>query len=308
MLGYIVRRLGAMVPVFIGSTFLIFVVVFALPGDPVKALAGGRVLPEATLAAINSRYRLDQPLPVQYAAYMRNLARGDLGESLVQRRPVSAIFAETAPNTARLALTALTFEIVIGIGAGILAAMRRRGFLDLLVTFSTTVAVSIPLFVIGYLLQLLLGVRLRLLPITGLEEGLRSYLLPGFVLGSVSLAFVARLTRTSLVETLREPYIRTAYAKGLKPGRVIGRHALRNSLLPVVTFLGVDLGFLLGGAVVVESVFNINGVGLAVYRAISQRDQLVIVGFTLFAIVTFLVMSLLVDLVYGWVDPRITHK
>jgi ABC-type dipeptide/oligopeptide/nickel transport system permease component len=283
-------------------------VVFALPGDPVKALGGGRILPDATLEAIRAKYRLDQPLASQYVAYMGDLIQADLGESLVQRRPVREIIGEALPNTARLALAAILFEAGIGIAAGILAALRPRSFFDALVIATSTVAVSIPLFVTGYLLQLLFGVHWAVLPVTGLESGLESYLLPGFVLGSVSLAFVARLTRTSLTETMREPFIRTARAKGLGEARVLGRHAMKTSLLPVVTFLGVDFGFLLGGAVVVETVFNINGAGLAVYRAISQRDHLVIMGFSLVAVAAFLVLNLLVDLLYAWLDPRIRYE
>jgi ABC-type dipeptide/oligopeptide/nickel transport system permease component len=307
MWSYIVRRIGSAIPVFIGATLVVFLIVFALPGDPVKALAGGRILPQSTLDAINARYNLDQPLPAQYLAYMSGVLHGDLGESLVQRRPVADILSETLPNTLRLALVALVFEAVIGVGAGIAAAVRKQGFLDVLVIAASGLVVAIPLFVIASLVQLVFGVELGWVPVTGLDGSWRSFLLPGLVLGSVSIAYVARLTRTCLVEALREPYVTTARSKGLPERRVVGVHALRNSLLPVITFLGIDFGFLLGGAVVVESVFNINGAGNAVYRAISQRDQMVIIGFTLVSVVVFLVMSLLIDIVYAWLDPRIRY-
>jgi ABC-type dipeptide/oligopeptide/nickel transport system permease component len=304
---YIIRRIVSAIPVFIGSTLIVFLIVFALPGDPVKALAGARVLPQSTLDAIYAKYRLDQPLPVQYAAYMSDLLQGDLGESLVQRRPVTDILAETLPNTLRLALVALAFEGVVGIGAGIAAAIRKQGFIDVLVVAASGLVIAIPLFVIASLVQLVFGVELGWVPVTGLDGSWGSFLLPGLVLGSVSIAYVARLTRTCLVEALREPYVVTARSKGLPERRVVGVHALRNSLLPVITFLGIDFGFLLGGAVVVESVFNINGAGNAVYRAISQRDQMVIIGFTLVAVVLFLVISLVLDIVYAWLDPRIRY-
>lgn len=307
MTRYTIKRLAAMIPVFFGASLLVFLMVFALPGDPVRALGGARVMPEATIEAIKDRYRLDEPLIVQYGAYMGDLLRGDLGESFVSRRPVRDMFAETFPNTARLALFAVTIELVIGISAGVLAALRRRGFLDMLVLVSTTVAIAIPVFVIGFTLQLLVGVEWGILPVAGLGDGFSSYILPAFVLASVSLAYVARLTRTGLVETMNEDYVRTAEAKGLPRRRVVGRHALRNSVLPVMTFLVIDFGFLLAGAIVVEGIFNINGVGNTVFRAISQRDNLVIISFTLIAVVVFMVVSLIVDLTHTWMDPRLRN-
>jgi ABC-type dipeptide/oligopeptide/nickel transport system permease component len=297
-----------MIPVFFGASLLVFLIVFALPGDPVRAIGGPRILPEATIRAIEERYRLDEPIAVQYLAYMGDLLQGDLGESYVSRRPIRDIFAETFPNTARLALLTIVIELVIGIGAGILAALRKRGFLDMLVLVSTTLAISIPIFVIGFTLQLLVGVKWGILPVAGLSEGFRSYLLPAFVLASVSLAYLARLTRTGLVDTLGEDYVRTAEAKGLPRRRVVGRHALRNSILPVMTFLAIDFAFLLGGAIVVEGIFNINGIGNTVFRAISQRDNLLIISFTLLAVVLFMIVSLIIDLVHVWLDPRLRYE
>ncbi len=307
MVRYALKRLLGMIPVFFGASLLIFLIVFALPGDPVKAIGGPRVLPEATIQAIEERYRLDEPIYVQYLAYMGDLLQGDLGESYVSRRPINDIFAETFPNTLRLAMFTVAIELLIGVAAGILAALRRRGFLDMLVLVSTTLAISIPLFVIGFTLQLLVGVKWGILPVAGLSEGVKSYILPAFVLASISLAYVARLTRTGLVESMGEDYVRTAEAKGLPRRRVVGLHALRNSILPVLTFLAIDFGFLLGGAIVVEGIFNINGIGNAVFRAISQRDNLLIISFTLFAVVIFMVLSLIVDLVHARLDPRIRY-
>ncbi len=296
-----------MIPVFFGASLLVFLIVFALPGDPVQALGGARVMPEATVEAIKERYRLDEPLVVQYVAYMGDLLQGDLGESFVSRRPIRDIFTETFPNTLKLATFAVAIELVIGIAAGVLAALRRRGFLDMLVLVSTTVAIAIPVFVIGFTLQLLVGVEWGILPVAGTGDGFRSFILPAFVLASVSLAYVARLTRTGLVESLGEDYVRTAEAKGLPRRRVVGRHALRNAALPVLTFLVIDFGFLLAGAIVVEGIYNINGVGNTVFRAISQRDNLVIISFTLIAVVVFMLVSLVVDLIHAWLDPRLRH-
>lgn len=307
MLRYAVKRLLMTVPVFFGASLLIFLAVFALPGDPVRALGGYRTLPEATVEAIEERYYLDRSIAHQYAAYMGNLLGGDLGESYVSRRPVRDILAETFPNTVRLAVLTLGLEIVIGLGAGVVAAITRRSFLDTLVLVASALAVSIPLFVLGFVLQWLLGVRWKVLPVAGLESGMASYLLPAFTLASVSLAYVARLTRSSVVEALHEDYVRTARSKGLSEARVVGHHALRPSLLPVVTFLGIDFGALLGGAVVVEAIFNINGVGNAVYQAITLRDNLVVIGFTVAAVAVFLLVNLVVDLLYAVLDPRVRY-
>jgi peptide/nickel transport system permease protein/oligopeptide transport system permease protein len=258
---------------------------------------------------LEERYRLDQPLLNQYVGYMSDLVLDfDLGESVLRRRPVNDIFWEAFPNTARLALLAVAIEIVIGLTAGVLAALRKGRFIDQLVLVSTTLVVAIPVFVLGFASQVLLGVKLGWFPIAGLNEGFKSYLLPAFVLAALSLAYVARLTRTSLVETMRQDYVRTAQAKGLRPSRVIGRHGLRNALIPVVTYIGIDLAFLMGGAIVTETVFNIPGVGFALVRAIGTRDNAIVVGFTLAAVIMFLLISLIIDLLYAVLDPRIRYE
>ncbi len=188
------------------------------------------------------------------------------------------------------------------------AALRKDKFIDQLVLVTTTLVVSIPVFVLGYSAQTMLGVKLNWFPVAGLNEGAWSYVLPAFVLAALSLAYVARLTRTSLVETMRADYVRTAQAKGLKETRVIGRHALRNALIPVVTYIGLDFAFLMGGAIVTETVFSIPGVGFQLVRAIGQRDMTIVVGFTLAAVIIFLFISLLIDLVYATLDPRIRYE
>jgi oligopeptide transport system permease protein len=304
---YIARRLLQVVPVFIGTTFLIFALVFAIPGDPIRALSGDRPVPQSTVAALRDRYHLDDPLVVQYGKYMAGLARGDFGLDY-NGRPVADIMAQRFPITARLTLVAFVFEVVLGLLAGILAALRRRSFLDTLVLVTTTAIVSIPTFVLGFTLQLLLGVKLHWFPISGVSEGWSGYLLPGFVLGALSLAYVARLTRTSLVENLRADYVRTATAKGLSRRRVVGRHALRNSLIPVVTYLGIDFGSLLGGAIVTEGIFNIPGIGQQVFQSVRAQEGPVVVGIVTALVLVFILANLAVDLLYGVLDPRIRYE
>jgi oligopeptide transport system permease protein len=208
----------------------------------------------------------------------------------------------------RLAAGAMLVQAVVGILAGILAAIRRNSFWDSLVLVSTTLLVAVPLFVAESVAQLVFGLRLGWFPIAGLNDGAMSYVLPTLMLASISLAYTARLTRTSMVENSRADYVRTARAKGLQAPRVIGRHVLRNSLIPVVTFLGVDFGNLLGGAVITETIFNIPGIGRAVFEAVTQREGAVVVGIVTLLVVIYLVANLVVDLLYGVLDPRIRYE
>jgi len=307
MARYIARRLLLAIPVLIGASFLIFAMVFALPGDPIRALSGDRPLAPAVQQQLRDQYNLDDPLPVQYGKYVAGLVQGDFGTDF-RGRPVSEIIQDRLPVTAKLALVALTFEAVFGLLAGILAGIRRKSFFDSLVLLSTTLIVSIPVFVLGFLAQYFLGLRLGLFPIAGLNDGFRSYLLPGFVLAALSLAYVARLTRTSLVENLRNDYVRTAKAKGLTPMSIVGKHTLRNSLIPVVTFLGVDLGVLLSGAIVTEGIFNIPGLGRAVFDAVRSQEGAVVVGIVTLFVFVYIFFNLLVDILYAALDPRIRYE
>ena len=315
---YIARRLLLTVPVFLASTFIIFAMVYAIPGDPVRALSGDRPLPPQVQAELRDRYNLDDPLAVQYAKYMGGLARGDLGEDF-NGRPVSSYFAERLPVTLKLTAVAVAFEAVIGILAGVLAGIRRNSYLDNLTLVSTTLLVAVPVFVLGFCLQLLLGLKLPQLlagvgidakpfPIAGVSAGFpQAYLLPGFVLGSLSLAYVARLTRTSLVENLRSDYVRTARAKGLRTRTVIGKHTLRNSLIPVVTYLGIDIGVLMSGAIITEGIFNIPGLGQAVFQGVRLQNGPVVVGIVTALVLVFILANLLVDILYALIDPRIRY-
>jgi oligopeptide transport system permease protein len=307
MARYIVRRLLQVVPVFFGATFLIFALVYAVPGDPIDALAGDRPVPPAVRAELRNRYHLDDPLLVRYGKYVSGLAHGDFGTNF-RGRPVSEIMKQRFPVTVRLALLAFAFEAVLGLAAGVVAGLRRRSFVDSLVLVSTTLVVAVPVFVLGYMAQKLLAVELGWFPVVGIREGWRSYVLPAIVLGSLSLCYVARLARASLIEAMRADYVRTARAKGLPERRVVGVHALRNSLIPVVTFLGVDLGSLLSGAIVTEGIFNLPGIGQATFSAIQTQEYATVVGIVTALVLIFILANLLVDVLYAVLDPRIRYR
>jgi oligopeptide transport system permease protein len=303
---YVARRLLLTIPVLIGASFLIFAMVYALPGDPIRALAGDRPLSPGVVAELRQESNLNDPLMVQYGKYIGGLFQGDFGTDFAGR-PVWDLIERRMPVTATLALVAVLFEAVIGIVAGVLAGIRRNGFFDNLVLVATTLIVSIPILVLGFLAQYIFGLKLGWFPIAGINEGLYSYILPGMVLAAGSLAYVARLTRTSVAENLRADYVRTAKAKGLTPRTVVVRHTLRNSLIPVVTFIGADVGALMGGAIVTEGIFNIPGIGRAVFDSIRSQEGAVTVGITVLLVGVFIFFNLLVDVLYAVLDPRIRY-
>ncbi|MGB9376410.1 MAG: ABC transporter permease [Mycobacteriales bacterium] len=304
---YVIRRLLQMILVLIGTTFLIYFLVYALPGDPFAGKCGDRGCPAEYIAAQRAKYGLNDPLPIQYAHYVQNLLHGNFGESY-NGVTVASQLQQAVPVTLRLTTLAIAFEIIIGIGAGILSGIRRNGIFDNVVLLSTLVVISIPIFVIGYVLQYLLGVKWGLFPVTAGEGTWGQLILPGLVLGSVSLAYVSRLTRTSLAENLRADYVRTAVAKGLSKSRVISVHTLRNSLIPVITYIGGDIGALLGGAIVTEGIFNIAGIGGLTFRAIRLKEGALVVGVVTLIVLVFLVVNLIVDLMYAVLDPRIRYE
>lgn len=304
---YIVRRLLQMIPVVLGSTFLIYAMVFAMPGDPTAGKCGERACPPAYVAEFREKYNLDDPLPVQYGKYMGNVLQGDLGENQYGI-PVAEDLRDRFGVTGKLATMALVFQSVIGILAGILAGLRKGGFIDNLVIVSTLFVISIPIFVSGFVLQYFFGLKLGWFPVlVGADATLYRLLLPAMVLGSLSLAYIARLMRTNIAENLGSDYVRTAKAKGLSDRRIIGIHTLRNSLIPVITFLGYDFGALLGGSIVTEGIFNILGVGGYVFTSIGNRDGIAVVGAVTFLVLIYLIVNLIVDLLYGVLDPRISH-
>ncbi len=303
---YVARRLLLTIPVLLGASFLIFSMVYALPGDPIRALGGDRPLSPAVIAELRDRFNLDEPLYVQYWEYLKGLFQGDLGTDF-RGRPVLDTIERTLPVTVQLAIVAILFEAVIGLVAGVLAGIRRNSYFDNLVLVSTTLIVSIPILVLAFFAQLLFGLRLGWFPIAGTNDGLYSFVLPGLVLASGSLAYVARLTRTSLAENLRADYVRTARAKGLPNRTVIVRHTLRNSLIPVVTFIGADIGTLLGGAIVTETVFNLPGIGREVFNSIRSQEGAVVVGIVTLMVFFFIFFNLVVDVLYAVLDPRIRY-
>ena len=304
---YVARRLILTIPVLLGATFLIFAMVFALPGDPIRALGGDRPLAPAVVAQLREDFNLNDPLWLQYLKYLGGLFQGDFGTDF-RGRPVLDTITQRLPVTLRLTLVAVVIEAVIGLVAGVLAGIRRGGFLDSLVLVSTTLVVSIPILVLGFFAQFIFGLQLGLFPIAGVQDGWYSYLLPGFVLAASSTAYVARLTRTSLADNLTSDHVRTANAKGLRPSTVVVRHGLRNSLIPVITYIGADAGTLLGGAIVTEAVFNIPGLGRAVFDAVRSQEGAVVVGIVTLLVLFFILANLVVDVLYALLDPRIRYE
>ena len=302
---YVIRRLLQMIPVIIGVTFIIYVSVYAL-GDPTLGRCGERACPPGYIAKFRADYNLDKPLIVQYLLYMGNLIQGDLGINFYGNRVIDELAARW-PTTLRLGIMALVIETVIGISAGVLAGIRRGRFIDNLVTVSTLFLISIPIFVIGSVAQLVFGVRLGWFPVTATQGTFYQLIMPAFVLASASLAYIARLMRANLSENLRADYVRTAKAKGLTNRRTVGVHTLRNSLIPVITYIGIDIGALMGGAIVTERIFNINGIGNFLYRSIGQKDGASVVGTITCLVLIYLFVNLLVDILYGFLDPRISH-
>lgn len=306
MARYVVRRLLLTIPVLIGASLLIYAMVYALPGDPVRALAGDRPLSPAVQQQIRANYNLDDPFAVQYAKYIWGLLHGNFGQDF-SGRPVLEIISQRLPVTVKLTIVAVIFEALFGITAGILASLRRNSFFDNLVLVSTTLLVSIPVFVLGFLAQFVFGFKLGLFPIAGVADGWVSYLLPGLVLASLSMAYVARLTRSAMLDAFSADFIRTARAKGVGQTRIILRHAFRNSLIPVVTFIGADIGSLLGGAIVTESVFNLPGLGRAIFDAVRSQQGPVVVGIVTLMVFFYIFFNLVVDVLYAVIDPRIRY-
>ena len=304
---YIGRRLLQIIPVFFGATLLLYALVFLMPGDPVEALGGDRGLSEAARQRITEEYNLDKPFLIQYLLYLKGILTLDFGTTF-SGQPVRSVMANAFPVTIKLALMALAFEAVFGIIFGVIAGVRRGGIFDSTVLVVSLFVIAVPSFVIGFVLQYLVGVKWGLLPVTvGRNESFTALLMPAVVLGALSFAYVLRLTRQSVSENLRADYVRTARAKGLSNGQVMNRHVLRNSMIPVVTFLGADLGGLMGGAIVTEGIFGINGVGGTIFQAIIKGEPATVVSFTTVLVIVYIVANLLVDLLYAVLDPRIRY-
>jgi oligopeptide transport system permease protein len=309
MFRFIVRRLLQMILTFFGSTFIVYALMFANQQDPIQALVGERPVTPAVRQALTERYHLDEPFLTQYYYFMRGLVtQWDFGQSL--RGPdVWELMKDAWPVTIRLALLAILVCSVFAVLLGVMSALRRGGYFDNITLFFTLVLMSIPIVVLAPLARYVFGVELGWFPPTATASaGIYELLLPALVLGSVAFATELRVTRASVAENLRADYVRTARAKGLTPRRVTGVHVLRNSLIPVVTLIGVDIGNLMGGAIITEQVFNIPGVGFNLARGIRTEDGPLVVGFVSLLVIIFLMVSLIVDLLYAALDPRIRYE
>jgi peptide/nickel transport system permease protein len=320
MVTYVVRRLIQLVIVLVGVTVITFLIMFAIPGDPAQQLAGKNATPER-IAEIRVQLGLDQPIYVQYYKFVGRLVRGDLGESYQLQKPVLQMIKENAPNTIQLALAAVLIEL-LGIPLGIYSALRQFTFWDTALTTTALIIWGIPVFVLGVFMQWLFGLKLQewtgynIFPLTGAGdnvlgiipaswESMSTLILPAVTLGLIEVAYISYMQRASMLEVIRADYIRTARAKGVSERRVVRKHAFKNAVIPVMTIAGIDLGALMGGAILTETVFNRPGIGLMIYQAIGARDLPVVAGGVLFATLVYVFANLFVDLGYAWVDPRI---
>jgi peptide/nickel transport system permease protein len=354
MTGYIVRRILLAIPVLLGIVFVVFTLVRLIPGDPCRAALGERATDEICEPYLERR-GLNEPIPVQFVYYLRELLHGDLGDSYRQGRPVTQMLVERLPVTLQLSLIALLFAVAVGIPLGIISANWHNSGVDVGTMITANIGVSMPVFWLGLMLQFLFAVVLKNTPLalppsgalkagviipplyetydwqvsgvvktaldflanmyvinallsrdfSGMRDAMQHLILPAVALGTIPMAIIARMTRSSLLEVLGLDYIRTARSKGLKEWAVIMRHGLRNAMLPVVTIIGLQFGILLAGAVLTETIFNLSGVGRALYEAITARDYRVVEGFTLVIAILFVTINLIVDLSYAFLDPRV---
>jgi ABC-type dipeptide/oligopeptide/nickel transport system permease component len=307
MTTYILQRLAHAVPVLVGISVLTFLMLHLIPGDPVQVFAGDKPLTPERAAELRHAYGLDRPLLVQYLEYAGHALRGDLGVGLRSQRPVLEAILEVLPSTAQLTLSALGLAAVLGVGLGILAAVAHGTWLDTAVMAVAMLGISTPIFYSSLLLILLFAFTLAWLPATG-QGGLEHLIMPATALGLSSAAVLARLVRSSMLEVLGQEYVTTARAKGLAPPIVVLRHALKNALIPAVTMLGLQLGALLGGAVVTETIFSRPGVGRLAVDAILSRDFPLVQGTVLFAASVYVLVNLVVDVSYALIDPRIRYR
>ncbi len=308
MVLYILKRVLFFIPTLLGITLITFILMQSLPGDPVAGMAGERASPE-TIARIRAELGQNRPLLLQYVGYLKLLAGGELGRSYYTNRKISDDLLQKFPNTVKLALAAMLFASIIGIGMGVFAAVKHGTAWDRLVTILSVSGISVPVFWLGLALMLLFAFYLQWLPPSGMGNGNLVYIiLPAVTLGTFSLSYIARVTRSSMLETLSLPYIAAARAKGLTETKVVLKHALKNSLIPVITLIGLDLGSYLNGAVLTETIFGWDGVGRYALDGILKRDYPVIMGIVLFGAVIFVSINLLVDISYHFLDPRVRIK
>jgi len=306
LFNYALRRIILLIPMLLGISIGVFLVLHLIPGDPARSAAGPDAS-EEDVEMIRKSYGLDKPLPVQYGLYLKKLIQGDLGRSFRTRRPVTQEIGQRLPATIELSVCAMLFAVLLGIPIGILSSLKPKTFLDNIVTYFAVFGISMPIFFLGLVLMILFSSVLTWLPPTG-RGGIEHLILPGITLGLPYVATVARLTRSNMLDVLSEDYIRTARSKGLCERVVIYKHGLVNALIPVVTLLGVYFGRMLGGAVITETVFAWPGLGRYMIEAIVLRDIYVVQGTILVFAVSVVLVNLIVDLLYGFLDPRITYS
>jgi oligopeptide transport system permease protein len=307
MSAYLIRRLLQTVLTFVGATVIVYALMFTIATDPLQALAGEKPLSPSQRAQLTAQYHLDEPFIKQYGYYMKGLVTGNLGRT-ISGRQISDVLKESWPRTLQLGLIALLIVIVFGIAGGVYSGLRRGGPFDQTSLALTLVVIGTPVFVIGTVFQSVFAVELGWFrPSFAPELGIATFILPAIVLGLLSLATGMRLTRTAVAENLRADYVRTASSKGLTRQRIVTVHVLRNSLIPVVTFIGTDIGSLMSGAMVTEGIFNIPGIGGRLFQGIRLEDGPLVVTIVSLLILIYLVTSLLVDMLYAVLDPRIRH-
>lgn len=307
MLRYILFRLLQVIPVLLGTTFLIYWMVFAMPGDPVAAMFGDKQPSEAVLQRVREQYNLDKPFLVQYLLFLKGVLIGDFGTSF-SGEPVSQILARTFPVTINLAIMAIIISLVLAVAIGLFSGLRKGGLFDNINLIIGLVFMSIPIFVIAFLAQFGLGLKLGWFsPTVGAGAPLKDLVLPAIVLGVSIYATSMRLTRASVIDTLNQDFVRTAYAKGLSRGRVVPVHVLRNSLIPTITNTATDFGVLMVGATVTEGIFNVPGVGNVLFNAILKGENATVVSFVTLMVLIYLGVNLVVDLLYAALDPRIRY-
>jgi len=307
LIKYILRRIVLLIPVIVGVTFIVFTLMYITPGDPVRIILGESASEDA-VEQLRSEMGLDKPFLVQYGNYLKDLViHQDIGNSYVTKRPVLTEILDCFPSTFKLAALSMLFAILLGIPIGIISAIKQYSVFDTVSMIFALIGISMPVFWLGLLLILLFSVQLHWLPASGFSS-LKYMILPALSLGAQSVAVITRMTRSSMLEVVRQDYIRTVRAKGQKEGIVVLKHALGNALIPIITIVGLQFGGLLGGAVLTESIFSIPGVGRLMVDSIKMRDFPVVQGGVLFIAIAFSIVNLLVDLLYAYVDPRIKSQ
>jgi ABC-type dipeptide/oligopeptide/nickel transport system permease component len=306
LLRYFIKRLLLMIPVILGMTIIVFLILHLSPGDPVDLIVGPNVTPEV-YASIRQKYGLDQPLIVQYIKFLSNVARGDLGTSILQQRPVSELILQRFPITLELGLTGLVLSFLIAIPVGVSAAVKRNTIVDYSCMTGAMLGMSLPTFWFGLLLLYFFAYKLRWFPISGYGTW-RHLVLPGFAIGLTDAAITARMVRSSMLEVLRQDYIRTARSKGLAEMVVTYQHALKNAMIPIITLLGLRVGWIIGGSVMLEIVFSRPGLGRLMVDSILARDYPVVQGAMIVLTTSIILGNILADLLYAVFDPRIRYN